>query len=63
MHETVGQAACVAIAVAIFIGQSALAALWLRRFRFGPLEWCWRRATYGVPLPMARPSLAPHGSG
>ena len=55
LHDTVGQAGCVAIAVAIFIGQSALAALWLRHFRFGPLEWCWRRATYGVPLPMARP--------
>ena len=51
---TVGQAACIAIAIAIFSAQSALAALWLRRFRFGPLEWCWRRATYGVPVPMAR---------
>jgi uncharacterized protein len=54
LRETIGQAACIAIAVAIFIAQSALAALWLRRFRFGPLEWCWRRATYGVPVPMAR---------
>jgi len=53
-RETVGQAACISIAVAIFAAQSALAALWLRHFRFGPLEWCWRRATYGVPLPMAR---------
>jgi uncharacterized protein len=53
-YETVGQAACIAIAAAIFFAQSALAACWLRRFRFGPLEWCWRRATYGVPVPMAR---------
>ena len=53
-QERVGQAACIAIAVAIFFAQSALAALWLRRFRFGPLEWLWRRATYGVPVPMAR---------
>jgi uncharacterized protein len=52
--EKVGQAACIAIAVAIFVAQSALATLWLRYFRFGPLEWCWRRATYGVPVPMAR---------
>jgi len=56
---TVGQAACIAIAVVIFIAQSALAVLWLRCFRFGPLEWCWRRATYGVPIPMAR--LQRHG--
>lgn len=53
-RETVGQAACIAIAVAIFFAQNALAACWLRRFRFGPLEWCWRRATYGMPVPMAR---------
>jgi uncharacterized protein len=54
LGEKVGQADCIAIAVAIFLAQSALAALWLRHFRFGPLEWCWRRATYGVPVPMAR---------
>jgi uncharacterized protein len=53
-RETVGQAACIAIALLIFGAQSALAALWLRRFRFGPLEWCWRRVTYGVPVPFAR---------
>ena len=51
-QDSVGQAACIAIGVAIFIVQSALAALWLRRFRFGPLEWCWRRLTYGVPVRM-----------
>ena len=50
----VGQAACVAIAVAVFAMQSVFAALWLRHFRFGPLEWCWRRATYGVPVPLLR---------
>ncbi len=50
----VGQAGCIAIAAAIFVAQSALAALWLRRFQFGPLEWFWRRATYGAPVPMAR---------
>lgn len=25
----------------------AFSALWTRRFRFGPLEWLWRRLTYG----------------
>ncbi|MEW6252725.1 MAG: DUF418 domain-containing protein, partial [Planctomycetota bacterium] len=25
---------------------------WLRRFRFGPLEWLWRTLTYGRPQPM-----------
>jgi uncharacterized protein len=24
---------------------------WLRYFRFGPLEWLWRVATYGIFIP------------
>jgi len=27
-------------------------ALWLRVFRFGPLEWVWRCATYGQVVPI-----------
>lgn len=30
----------------IFAVQAALSPLWLRRFRFGPAEWVWRRLTY-----------------
>jgi uncharacterized protein len=26
--------------------------LWLRVFRFGPLEWCWRSLTYWKRQPM-----------
>lgn len=26
--------------------------IWLRNFRFGPLEWCWRSLTYGRRQPM-----------
>jgi len=34
-----------------------LSALWLRVFRFGPLEWVWRCATYGrlVPIRVKNP--------
>lgn len=28
--------------------------LWLRRFRFGPMEWVWRSLTYWKPQPMRR---------
>ena len=30
----------------IYISQIALSGLWLRKFRFGPLEWIWRCITY-----------------
>ena len=31
--------------LAAFAAQIALAALWFRAFRYGPLEWLWRAAT------------------
>ncbi|MCY7340019.1 MAG: DUF418 domain-containing protein [Sphingomonas bacterium] len=39
-------------AVALFAAQVALSALWLNRFRFGPLEWLWRSLTYGAAQSM-----------
>jgi uncharacterized protein len=33
--------------------------IWLRHFRFGPLEWCWRSLTYWQRQPMRRRSPAP----
>ena len=39
----VGQAG---IATLIFLGQVLLSAVWLRYFRYGPLEWLWRAFTY-----------------
>jgi uncharacterized protein len=47
---------------AIFAFQVALSGWWLARFRFGPMEWLWRSATYGraQPMRLARPSgIAP----
>ena len=34
-------------AVIVFLVQIVLSRLWLRYFRFGPLEWLWRICTYG----------------
>ena len=42
--ERTGQ---VAIVLAIWLVQLTLSPLWLRHFRFGPLEWVWRSLTYG----------------
>ena len=33
--------------ILLFALQVLLSTWWLRRFRFGPLEWLWRSATYG----------------
>lgn len=38
------------IALAIFIGQVFLCKLWLKHYKFGPMEWLWRKLTYGLKL-------------
>ncbi|NOT42691.1 MAG: DUF418 domain-containing protein [Alphaproteobacteria bacterium] len=57
-HGTLGLADCITFALAVFALQCAASAFWFSLFRFGPLEWLWRRATYGTPLPMLRRTLA-----
>ncbi|HEX9083255.1 MAG TPA: DUF418 domain-containing protein [Gemmatimonadaceae bacterium] len=46
----IGASTAMEIAAAIILVQIPLSALWLSRFRFGPVEWIWRRLTYGRPL-------------
>lgn len=40
-----------AIVAAIYAFQLVFSTLYLRRFRYGPMEWLWRRFTYLRPLP------------
>ncbi|HEY5926003.1 MAG TPA: DUF418 domain-containing protein [Kofleriaceae bacterium] len=47
-----GAAGCLGIALAIFAGEVAIAHVWLRYFRFGPLEWLWRSLVYMKRQPM-----------
>lgn len=47
-------APAVLMSLAIIAAQSLLSRLWLRRFRYGPLEWLWRIATWLVPVPLRR---------
>ena len=37
---------------AVYVAQIIASILWLRWFRFGPLEWVWRSLTYGWRQPM-----------
>jgi uncharacterized protein len=46
----IGASRALAIAAAIIVVQIPLSAWWLSRFRFGPVEWIWRRLTYGRPI-------------
>lgn len=46
----IGASTAMAIAAVIVLVQIVFSALWLSRFRFGPVEWVWRRLTYGRPI-------------
>ena len=47
-----GPAHALVVGICIFVAQMLVSAWWLRRFRFGPLEWLWRTFTYGRMQPM-----------
>jgi len=49
---TLGSAGCLALAVVIFALQIVASHWWLRRFRFGPVEWLWRTLVYRRVQPM-----------
>jgi uncharacterized protein len=47
LFGSLGPAVLLPMAVAIFAVQVPLSIWWLGRFRYGPVEWLWRGATYG----------------
>ena len=46
------------VVAAIWIVQMIVSPIWLRHFRFGPLEWGWRSLTYWKKQPMRLPKPA-----
>jgi len=46
LYAVWGPAADVPLAAMIFAAEMAFSVWWLRRYRFGPLEWIWRSLTY-----------------
>jgi len=50
----VGVATALAIGTSVYVAQTVTSAHWLRRYRFGPLEWLWRSAMYGAWQPLRR---------
>ena len=49
-HEATYVGAWIILATAIVLFSN----LWLARFRYGPLEWLWRMATYAKREPLRR---------
>jgi uncharacterized protein len=54
MFGKVGIAAGVGLTLAIYAINWLVSHWWLRRYRFGPVEWLWRTLTYGQPQPLQR---------
>jgi len=50
----VSRAEALGIVAGIWAVQVALSVLWLRYFRFGPMEWLWRALTYGKRYPIRK---------
>ena len=46
------------VVAGVWIVNLVFSPLWLRYYRFGPLEWCWRSLTYWKRQPMRRESAA-----
>ncbi|MEO7191831.1 MAG: DUF418 domain-containing protein [Vicinamibacterales bacterium] len=54
LYGRVGSAAAAAIGLSLYAAQLAFSWAWLKRYRFGPVEWIWRSVTYGRGQPMLR---------
>ncbi len=54
LYGRLGSAAGAGVGLAIYAGQLLFSWLWLRRYRFGPVEWLWRALTYGRRPPLHR---------
>jgi uncharacterized protein len=54
LYGRLGRAQLLFIVLPVWLAQAILSPFWLRRFRYGPMEWLWRSLTYWSWLPMRR---------
>jgi uncharacterized protein len=54
-----GVTTALAIGLVVYIGQVFFSAWWLRRYRYGPVEWLWRTLMYGAAQPMRQTAWRP----
>lgn len=43
-----GLAEAMVIGICTYVAQAIFSARWLKSYSFGPMEWLWRRSTYGA---------------
>jgi uncharacterized protein len=55
-YETLSPYQTILVAVLVFALQVIMSALWLRYFRFGPMEWLWRCISYWKILSLRKAS-------
>ena len=54
LFARIGVTAALALAICVYAGQVIASGLWLRHYRFGPVEWAWRSLMYGSLQPLSR---------
>jgi uncharacterized protein len=47
-----GVTSALAIGIAVYVAEVLFSAWWLKRYRYGPVEWLWRTLMYGTAQPM-----------
>jgi uncharacterized protein len=55
LYGTLGSATALLAVAGIWALLLIACPVWMRRFRYGPVEWLWRTATYGQRQPMRTP--------
>lgn len=46
LYSSIGQLNSLLLGMLLWIFQVVFATIWLKLYKFGPLEWCWRMLTY-----------------
>lgn len=54
LAQRVGPATALLLALLLFTLQAVVSIVWLRYFRYGPVEWLWRSLTYKSLLPLRK---------
>ncbi|MBL8546970.1 MAG: DUF418 domain-containing protein [Hyphomonadaceae bacterium] len=58
LYGEVNRETLLMIVAGVWAAQLVWSPLWLSKFRMGPLEWVWRRLSYGKPLAITKAAAA-----